>query len=128
MTIDINRARAIELLKEAVAERGETYVYEVPNAGDIDQSCLYVDTEEGAPSCGVGLALNRAGVELTLLQKLDAPPCGTGIDSFEAADILYSAGFDISPDAYKVFGVFQDLQDKGVTWGQSLAQAESATL
>ena len=66
--ITIDKERAIELLTAVVAERGEDFRYQ-PGAESGGHTCEY--ERKGEPSCGVGLALFNAGLDVTQLEILD---------------------------------------------------------
>jgi hypothetical protein len=126
MTIEIDKARALQLLEEAVAERGADYVYD-----DSDIGCVYV-TKDGTPACGVGLALTKAGVPLELLTYIDHNGDGAGgknrfeetqIDSPDLLDYLRQNDVDIDDKAEAVFRRFQFEQDHATPWGEALAEA-----
>lgn len=127
-TVIINRDQAISLLEQAVEERGPGFVYTQveyarPDGRGLGALCKYED--QGAPSCGVGLALHKAGVPLPLLRSLDKDPAeDTSIDT--VAPILGAAGFTLTPDALTAFTLFQNLQDTGSTWGRALGEVQEA--
>lgn len=114
--ITIDRSTALSLLEQAVAERGPDYVY--PNVGH----CTY--TDNGKPSCGVGLALYIAGVPLHRLEALDAEEY---IPSIYGVCTLLSDIVTIDFEALNVLGTFQGNQDVGYSWADSLGQARLAT-
>jgi hypothetical protein len=120
--IQIDKARALQLLEEAVAERGADYVY--PH-----QHCDYAVRDSAidvapAPACIVGVALAKAGVSIAVLETLDGSvSC--------AASMLRQMGTvhldDEAVDAWQAAQVVQDgpfgVTGRG-TWGDALAAAK----
>jgi hypothetical protein len=95
---------AIELLQEAVAERGDGYVDR--NAG------FYVS--HGRPSCLVGLALVKAGVSVAALSDCEG---WSAVGLPGRLPIL-------THRAAEVFQAAQNLQDSGQPWGDALIAAK----
>lgn len=126
--IEINRAKAIQLLEEAVNERGQDFVYTWPvkmaTDGDgapvTEHGCWY--EVDGAPSCGVGWALHLAEVPTTVLNALDQAAGDTTIDG--VAWILEDSGIRLTQEAVRVFGTFQRYQDMSYPWGKALEVAK----
>ncbi len=115
MAEQITKDRALELLREIVAEYGEDWVYA---SRDDGTTCTY--TRQGQPSCLIGHVLHRAGVpieHLATLDRGDTPSIGTTTVDW---------GIEITPDARRVLGVAQHAQDDGSSWGTALAMAEEA--
>lgn len=125
MTITITKADALRALEEAVAERGEDYVYESPKG----EECFY--QVSGAPSCGVGLALTKLGVTIDDLVALDtgssngkpvsASPKGQNGD--DLGHVLFDRGIVVDVEAQEVFAAFQYSQDSFDSWGDALNDA-----
>lgn len=114
--IDLTPMKALELLREVVAEYGEDYVYTNPygaKGGETDDfgepvSCFYVHSDK--PGCIAGHALHRAGLTLERLTYWES----------SAVDFI-----DDVPEA--TGGLMREAQfsqDHGGTWGQALAAAE----
>lgn len=103
MSIELTPERALELLREVVAEHGE----------DTTAGCMYVD--EGVPHCIAGEAYFRAGV--TAAQLLAAE--GSNADSPK-----FILDFGVPRQAAEVVACAQSVQDNGDTWGEALAAAE----
>lgn len=138
MTIHIDMEKANALLTECVAERGESYVYEKPLSyhGYADD-CAYVHDyevtyydEDGRhreatpelmkPGCLIGLALNKAGVELGAFLDLQV----NNEDSHAALDALQEASvLTYDKDAAELLNRAQMHQDKGVPWGEAVELA-----
>lgn len=123
--ITITGPQAIELLEQAIEDKGPSFVYKqmsktLPGQGP-SHGCWY--EKNGAPSCGVGAALHKAGVQLSVLQAMDNDAGDTGIDA--VAPILEDLGkVTLDPDALAVFAKFQSLQDDEIPWGEALTKAK----
>jgi hypothetical protein len=106
--ITITATEARELLKRAVEEKGENYVYRKPLFAD---HCVYFSA--GAPSCLIGHVLSYKGME-----SIDDSMNGCGVeDLFENG---YLAADDATRDA---LDMAQTEQDHGGTWGTAVAVA-----
>lgn len=109
--IKLDKATTKRLLDEAVAARGEDYVYEQP----IADWCVY--TYDGKPSCIVGHVLDAAGIPLEELERGDAGYWGAGrlVENLENKGLLETD-----------YGTRQALigaqwrQDDGDTWGEAV--------
>ena len=110
MSERLTKARALELMREVVAEYGENYVY--PTVGGV---CRYVD-DGGSPSCLVGHVLHRFGVPLKDIERHEDSDAAT------VARILTNA----TPRAQDVLREAQGHQDRGSLWGVALREAERA--
>lgn len=134
MTIEINAARALNLLEDAVAERGEEYRYDHEAAkvrrstGEWPQyggpSCFYWHGE--SVGCIAGLALSKAGVPDETLDGMDHAVLneqagGTSIGSL----VKWLANRDVilSDGAVSIMRMAQESQDNSNTWGQALSEA-----
>lgn len=98
-------------LREAVAERGEDWVYpsewrETPLGG-----CLYF--RDGEPACLFGLALSKHGYTSYDVREY------VGIGVFLRA---------YAPEFIEAAGKSQILQDEGATWGEALTKYETELL
>lgn len=108
MTIIIDAARAVELLRQAVAAQGADHVYR-----SDDGECRY--TAAGCPDCIVGHVLALAGVPLSVLADLDG-----------SIAYLNVPGVEFTDQARAVLLAAQEVQDdQRSTWGQALAAAEA---
>jgi hypothetical protein len=98
--------KAKELLAEAVAEKGEDYVYpESDKRGGICQYQL-----EGKPACLVGNVLARHGWSVEALKAADHVSLWNTYDAdLGSASLLLSEA--------------QNKQDRGSTWGEAQAWA-----
>lgn len=122
MTIEIDVARALELLEQVtVGQLDFVYKGDQREAG-ILTGCAYV--EDGRCSCLIAHVLNRAGATLDQLRYLEDPDEQGGIDySIEGVDL--PEGLEITPDARRVLGGAQVAQDGGRTWGVAFRNAKS---
>lgn len=110
----ITKAKALELLEAAVAERGADYVY--PRTFDgTGPSCVYV--RGGKPACLVGLAMTKAGVPIEQLAGWD-----TRFES-DAHSVLVDDGL-AAVDVAEMLAAAQSVQDDGGTWGEALDAAK----
>lgn len=121
MTIELTPERALELLREVVAEYGEDHVYADPTGVQADAGssafCKYVDEDNERPSCLVGHVLFRAGVTISQLLDMD------NSEDPAIGDVETDA-FTMSPAARAVLRAAQRAQDCGSTWGAALAAAQ----
>lgn len=116
-------SQIIEALR-ATAEENPDRVYKAPEHLEGEAlSCFYVhtDPETGdpvSPGCGVGVALHSLGVSLEELAKCEGQAADTAIERLTPRD----------PDgeAARFALTFQNYQDDGDTWADSLRAAEEA--
>jgi hypothetical protein len=108
--------RALALLREVIAEKGEDYVYpklEPEAAGDRGavMECFYV--RDDAPSCIVGHVLHRAGVSLDDLRA---------VEGWTPGDVEQAPPFTLWADemALELLYEVQNEQDAGRSWGEAL--------
>lgn len=110
-------------LKQAVAERGESYVYVRPGS---DADCMYVHdrgTDEEVSGCGVGFAhFLLFGEQVpAFCERMD--PKGNGPLSVPQAQVEQATQWWASyyePEAVEVLRWFQVKQDAGWSWGSAL--------
>lgn len=136
--IEITKELALKLLAEAVAEKGETYVYSNPTS----QDCMYVhgyapvldetgdetgereQVEDLTPGCLVGDVLHRAGVPLRLFERLDInydTPADHALSDLRLHGVL-----EYTPEASSVLLAAQSAQDTKRSWGAALKAAYKA--
>jgi hypothetical protein len=130
--------RTRELLAQAIADRGEGFVYREPLT---DVGCLYwhdprdpghstpyngIDPydgrgEQGQPGCLVGYVFHAAGVAATELA------CRERRDATTLATDLRNAGWldSIDEDSVTLLSVAQGRQDDGEPWGLAVEYAEA---
>jgi len=114
MTIELTPERALELMREVVAEYGEDHEYDPLQLPNGATACVYV--HEGAPSCLVGHVLHRAGIPLDVMGAHEN--MGPAHPNF-----LRATG--ITEQVALPLAAAQDVEDEGMTWGQALAAAEA---
>lgn len=113
--IVIDADEAERLLKAAVKERGEGYVYQ-PTM-DSGGSCLYVHQDErgnDVPGCLIGLALNKAGLPLDTLKAHNWVSIRT---------LSKSLPIEITSQALDVLTMAQMRQDQRRPWGEAVSRA-----
>lgn len=140
--IELTEALVLDLLDEAVAEKGEDHLYENP---DEPGACTYVhgydavetrdeygdlverefvQADDLTPGCIVGDVLHRAGVPLELFQELNI---NYDTQSSVAMRILAKHGaISYSGKVEGILSFVQGLQDDFVPWGQAVASAKQA--
>jgi hypothetical protein len=138
--IVIDYALAEMLLSNAIAEKGEDFVYtpaeftrEIDDSYWLDESeadelitsvteaeCAYFD-EDGSPSCGVGCALAQVGVTADMVEPWNI--C-VGVDTL--ANHLTYNNINLTPKAVKLLATFQSYQDQGNPWGVAWDHAVDA--
>lgn len=88
--IELTMERVKELLAEAVAERGEDYVYALPNGTVVTKDnldpCRYVHYEnsqgplpEPVAGCIAGLVLHKAGLPLDVIEQYEGQYAGAAV-------------------------------------------------
>ena len=111
--IELSAERALQIMREVVAEYGEDHVYTTPDGTPADgmSSCFYVHDDQ--PGCIAGHVFHRAGISLQTLR--DAESSG-------ANGVAHKLGIPAETGAtlYQA----QLTQDDGGTWGEALAEAE----
>jgi hypothetical protein len=117
MTLTLSTPQqAYDLLKRAVQERGPDFRYRDAFPGSENTGCKYV--VDGAPACLVGLAFERARIDLSPFAQ--APFLnGKGIDAvLRDLDVNVRA----TSAASAALLLAQQAQDAGSTWGEALAR------
>jgi|SRR6266704_38148 len=110
-------ARALELLKEVVAEAGRDHVYE---AHDEPRTCTYVVPGGDRPDCIVGRVLHRYGMPIEELQAWDRPTM-TVVRVWEQ-DVTGVRRW--MPEAtMRLLRAAQSVQDQRHPWGEALDEA-----
>ena len=124
-TIELTAEKAHELMREAVAEKGEDYVYESPLASGECAYLTYADPEvpqedPTGPSCIVGQVLVRVGVPLEILRGAE------GFRPAKALAELADRGVIVDCPARVVSALnhAQIDQDTGKSWGEALRTFE----
>jgi hypothetical protein len=108
MTKHITKNEALNLLVRAVAEKG---------ADHVDRNA-HQYFRNGAPSCGVGLALSYVGVRPIHVAGWNGSNVPTMVQmKHHALPITFEDG------AIKVLEKFRQVQDKNKPWGEALHAA-----
>lgn len=114
MTINLTLDYTEELLRQAVADRGEDFVYEKP---DGSNQCMYVHSD--GPGCIVGYVLHAAGVSLEALSEHEGTYASNLIYYLLGEEIIDSA----DREATGLLDDIQDRQDAGVPWGDAVGRS-----
>lgn len=114
--IELTLDKAKELLAEAVALKGEDYVYTTPEGVQGTEDgfpiCLYVHGDQ--PGCLVGHVLAAAGAPLATLAEHE---------NAAASDLLWALYDKYSDDVSLLLTEAQRAQDLGRSWGESVRYA-----
>src|SRR5690606_23503030 len=100
----------LDALRQVVAERGPSYIYKPPGL-----FCKY--ERNGVPSCGVGVALAKLGVPVSVLTEMDFYG---QIGWSNTLEVLQRAGWVLDAGALGVAKRFQTLQDNSETYEVAL--------
>ena len=138
MTITLTVPTVFQALRDAVDEKGRTFVYEQePHLGgcayvhnvdveeDADDNTVHVLTDDSEPGCLVGNALHRLGVPLTAFLRHNSDS-----DAGEILDVLYREGlirFNGDDEGLLIRRSLmsaQAKQDAGNEWSVALVAAE----
>jgi hypothetical protein len=110
--IEIDYAKAVELVEAEIAEKGEDYVYERNFCVNVHQDS---ETGEWCGSCLIGRALIRAGIPPeTFSEKFCV---GSGIHN--VVDTMLPI-LRVTAKAVSFFDFVQRHQDAGTSWGKAL--------
>lgn len=114
--IELTLARTKELLAEAVAEKGEDFVYTNRDGHEVDSDgvtpCHYVHDDK--PGCIVGNVLHKAGVPLDELSRFEGQ---------DAQEVTRSVCTVEEGDVIRLLSGVQDRQDRGTAWGEAVSLA-----
>lgn len=118
------RQYVTRLMEEAVALKGEDYVYEQRKPDDFGETCDYI--RDGQPSCIVGHVLVAAGVRPEVLSNHE------GEGAYSAINTLAHCGgqeglieWAADNDLRSALNDAQGAQDAGRTWGEALGAYKS---
>lgn len=134
-TRTITRDDALTMLRRAVDDRGETYVY--PGAAEPGAAgCRYFsdETTEGKfgatadnphpPACIVGHVLDQIGVTYDDLEDVTDERLVTP-NTWGATNLLKRLdGLTVEPQAMRLLMDVQDYQDSGIAWGDAVQRAD----
>lgn len=125
MTVKITLGSWIKLAEEAVAARGEDYIYPRPLDSNGDKApCLYVKdrgTDYEGPDCIIGTMfwmldiVIPASSEGAIASGVISGLVGSGVIEIPLEDISYIRQFS---------DTLQANQDYGKTWGEALREAK----
>lgn len=122
---DIDLGRAVELVLQAIAERGEDFRHrdDPLNNGVAQCANVFYDNTKRTwrPGCVVGHALVNFGVKPITFPELDIQFSSWGY-SFAVLREEKLLG-DVSSAAYRYLYEIQHLQDFGAAWGNAHASA-----
>lgn len=112
--IELEYDKAVELLEEIVAEKGDYCYTEDPKTDERRKAqnsnmCFYAN-EDGTPGCIIGHLVHKLNPEFDL----------NLIERKGAARALQAAGFDVRADAATLVRKTQMSQDLGYTWRQAV--------
>jgi hypothetical protein len=134
--LDLNLAKAKELIEASIEERGEDYVYPYSNCVYVLDNSGYVDgksfacvkgpraadreediIKEPTVGCGVGLALFKGGIPMSAMISQDG-------GAYSILSALGDRGFLRATGAARsLLQGFQIRQDDGFEWGVAYADA-----
>jgi hypothetical protein len=119
--VRITKRDAKKAVDQAVAKRGEDYVYDMAANGN---HCVYV--HEGAPACIVGEVLAQH-IDPAELHRLEGLPANTSPIRYSTIRRALEELFDatLTPGAAAFLGDVQVEQDSGVSWGRAVALAKA---
>lgn len=101
------KAEFTQAMRDAVAERGEDYIYPKNDKyrSALDGSCVY-QTRDGVPACLIGVAADKLGIELPDFEDIQSAT--NFLDGLVDSDVAWAAE------------KAQAHQDEGASWGASL--------
>lgn len=133
----LDRDLALKLMGEAVAERGEDFVYHQERGAE---ECRYIhdtesyesedgrwhaehDSDNWTPGCLVGAALIKGGVSMKQIMETGSNEDGSDLllRRLEVAGVVG----EVTPEAVAVIATAQSLQDRGDSWGFALIRASN---
>jgi hypothetical protein len=127
--IELTMERTKELLAEAVAERGEEYVYTTQDGKQVTPdsgiNCFYVhrrnaegELPEPVAGCIAGLVLHKAGVSLETLEERENEPADVALMRLASNDVIRGES-----GVPMLLRRVQRRQDKGTAWGTAVANS-----
>lgn len=127
--IELTMERTKELLAEAVAERGEEYVYTTPDGKQVTPdsgiNCYYVhycnaegELPEPVAGCIAGLVLHKAGVSLETLEERENEPADVALMRLASNDVIRAES-----GVSMLLRSVQRRQDNGTAWGTAVARS-----
>lgn len=116
--ITIDKDRALDLLEQAVAERGADYI-----DTDAKGSCTYLHYDTNTPGCIVGTVFHAAGLPIERLEAMDK--LGS-LMCISPKMLKVSYDIDITEEAHALLRTAQSEQDSGTAWGLAVDRAIAA--
>jgi hypothetical protein len=129
--LELNLAKARELVGLAIEEYGRDYVYpytdcvyafEADTPYSLNEGGEGVIFDEPKVGCGVGVALLKGGISLDALLNISSEAPGALHDLKNLGHLKYTTA------ASEFLGKFQCEQDTGSTWSGALEDAEAHVL
>lgn len=125
--IDYSYAQTLQLLLDAVAVKGEDYVYEGVEDGMDAMRCYYA--RNGAPDCIVGHVLHKLGVPIEKMEYDILTKHQSDVISYKTIYVHFDKlreayGINFSARAQRLLGLTQGLQDQDVPWGEAVQRAD----
>lgn len=118
--IEITFDSAVKAMQEAIELKGPKYVYINPDGQEAGAGamCFYADTVRNAPSCAVGHVLHAHGVSIDDLRMVEMEDSHGALLSLKEDEVLVyeNRAMDL------LYGI-QLMQDRGMTWADSLAES-----
>lgn len=117
----ITAAEMLEALRQAVALKGENYVYEYPTyeGGEPTAECVYIDPSTGGPSCVVAYALDVLRPDIW-----KASPVVQGNRTANEFTDYRENVLEVTVEAATVARAAQRVQDNEKPWSEALRAAE----
>lgn len=132
----LTRKMALQIVKDAVAEKGVDYVYE--SEDEYASGCKYLhgvvtvcaedengedelSVEKACPACLIGVGLVKHGISMEFLAKHNEDA-----DIHTLTYILEDEGYikEFEIGARSILSAAQNAQDQGETWGVALGRAQ----
>ena len=118
---EVTPAKAVELVEQAVARRGNDYVYPEDWKNPETNRCRYLN-EDGTPACIVGDIFAAEGWFWGQAETV----IHSEVNYSSMRDLLTLLGKEgeLSENVIDVLEAAQSAQDHGDTWGTALTKAE----
>lgn len=114
-TREITEQETEKLLANAVADRGEDFVY--PEEWKYGADCQYF-LPDGKPACIVGHVLDQLGLTQTNISSVGV--YGQLFPAVQINEHLAHTGIAFTKDAVDLLVFVQNRQDRGVPWGDAV--------
>lgn len=127
--IDYSYAQTLQFLLDAVAVKGEDYVYEGvdDNGGGDAMRCYYA--RNGEPDCIVGHVLHKLGVPIEKMEYNQETKNNVDVISHKTIHSHFYTlrseyGINFSERARRLLAVVQGFQDSDYSWGDAVQSAK----